>query len=119
MMPTPNTILEKLRTAPKGLRYAALALPVAVVLGLGQGGSFSMALTLLALRAPDADSAAELSGMAQGAGYVMAAMGPLAIGVIHDWRGSWAACGVLLAVIGVAAMLAGLGAGRNRWISAG
>ncbi len=33
MMPTPNTILEKLRTAPKGLRYAALALPVAVVLG--------------------------------------------------------------------------------------
>ncbi len=104
-----------------GCLYAPLAWiwPVAVVLGLGQGGCFSMALTLLALRAPDADSAAELSGMAQGVGYVMAAMGPLAIGVIHEWQGSWAACGVLLGAIGAGAIIAALGAGRNRWISAG
>ena len=114
-------VLAVTLTGLAGCLYAPLGWiwPVAVVLGLGQGGSFSMALTLLALRAPDADSAAELSGMAQGAGYVMAAMGPLAIGVIHDWRGNWAACGALLAVIGVAAMIAGLGAGRNRWITPG
>ncbi|RJS94091.1 MFS transporter [Salinisphaera sp. Q1T1-3] len=85
-----------------------------VVLGLGQGGSFAMALTLLALRAPDAASAAELSGMAQGVGYVMAALGPFAVGLIHDLAGGWGPVGILLALIGAGAMLAGLGAGRDR-----
>ncbi|WP_415752834.1 CynX/NimT family MFS transporter [Salinisphaera hydrothermalis] len=89
-----------------------------VVLGLGQGGSFSMALTLLALRAPDAETASELSGMAQGVGYVTAAFGPLAVGLIHQFFGSWSAIGGLLGVIGLAAMAAALGAGRDRQVVA-
>lgn len=89
-----------------------------VVLGLGQGGSFSMALTLLALRAPDAETAAELSGMAQGVGYVMAAIGPLAVGLIHQLFGNWSAIGVLVGLIGLAAIAAGLGAGRDRVVTA-
>lgn len=90
-----------------------------VVLGLGQGGAFSMALTLLALRAADSETAAELSGMAQGLGYIAAACGPLAIGLIHQWFGSWSAIGVLIGIIGVAAITAGLGAGRDRLITGG
>lgn len=88
-----------------------------VVLGLGQGGTFSMALTLLALRAPNAETAAELSGMAQGVGYVVAALGPLAVGLIHDLAGGWEPIGVLLGLIGLAAIAAGLGAGRDRVIA--
>lgn len=89
-----------------------------IVLGLGQGGTFSMALTLLALRAPDAETAAELSGMAQGVGYVLAALGPLAVGLIHQLFGSWSAIGVLIGLIGLAAIAAGLGAGRDRLVTA-
>ncbi|MBB5321898.1 CynX/NimT family MFS transporter [Marinobacter oulmenensis] len=84
-----------------------------VILGLGQGGSFSMALTLLALRAPDGDTAAELSGMAQGVGYVLAAFGPLLVGLLHDWAGGWDVVGILLGLIGLGAMIVALGAGRN------
>lgn len=87
-----------------------------VVLGLGQGGSFSMALTLLALRASDPETADELSSMAQGIGYVIAACGPLAIGLIYEFFGSWTATGVLMAIIGLGATTAGLGAGRDRLV---
>ncbi|ART64791.1 CynX/NimT family MFS transporter [Kushneria marisflavi] len=87
-----------------------------VILGLGQGGTFSMALTLLALRAPDADTASELSGMAQGFGYVLAAFGPLLVGLLHDWSGGWDVVGILLGLIGLAAMIVALGAGRNRLV---
>lgn len=86
----------------------------AIVLGLGQGGSFSMALTLLALRAADSRTAADLSGMAQGFGYVLAALGPLLVGVLHDLTGGWQSTGVLFSVIACGALIAGLGAGRNR-----
>ncbi|NNC22572.1 MFS transporter [Salinisphaera sp. USBA-960] len=87
-----------------------------VVLGLGQGGSFAMALTLLALRASDADTAAELSGMAQGIGYVVAASGPLAVGLLHQAFGGWLMTGVLFGLIGAGAIVAGLYAGRDRLV---
>lgn len=87
-----------------------------LVLGLGQGGTFSMALTLLAVRARDAETAARLSGMAQGVGYTLAALGPLLVGVLHDAFHGWQAAGVFLGVIGVGGLLAGLGAGRRRHV---
>lgn len=84
----------------------------AVVLGLGQGGVFALALTLIVLRSRDAHVAAALSGMAQGGGYTIASMGPLAVGLVHDLTGGWGAVGWVFAVIGIAATLAGMGAGR-------
>ena len=91
----------------------------AVLLGLGQGGTFSLALTLIVLRSRDAHVAASLSGMAQGIGYTLASMGPLAVGVIHDVTGGWSAVGWVFGVIGVAAIIAGLGAGRALYVGAG
>ncbi|WP_277810307.1 CynX/NimT family MFS transporter [Chromohalobacter canadensis] len=88
-----------------------------VVLGLGQGGTFSMALTLLALRAPDATTAASLSAMAQGIGYTLAAAGPLLVGVLHDWSGGWNVVGVLVSVLGLGALVMALGAGRARQVA--
>ena len=90
----------------------------AVVLGLGQGGTFSMGLTLIALRAADSRTAADLSGMAQGIGYVLAAMGPLLVGVLHDLTGGWQSTGVLFSVIVIVGLIAGLGAGRDRQVGA-
>src|SRR5690606_19241182 len=51
-----------------------------LLVGIGQGSGISMVLTLVVLRARDAGAAASLSGMAQGVGYVVAALGPLALG---------------------------------------
>lgn len=88
----------------------------AIVLGLGQGGSFSIALTLLAVRARDAQTAARLSGMAQSLGYTMAAVGPLFVGVLHEQFDSWNIAGGFLGLIALGAIVAGLGAGRRLYV---
>src|SRR5690606_17678319 len=56
----------------------------AVVQGLAQGGLFSLALTLVLLRSADSDVASQLSGMAQGVGYVPAALSPLGVGLLRQ-----------------------------------
>ncbi|WP_404809966.1 CynX/NimT family MFS transporter [Microvirga lenta] len=90
----------------------------AVLQGFGQGGLIAVALTLIILRSPDAHVAAQLSGMAQGVGYVLAACGPLIVGFLRDWTGSFASSGLLFVFLGVAAALCGLGAGRARHVVA-
>ena len=84
----------------------------AILLGLGQGGSFSLALTLIVLRSRDAHVAANLSGMAQGFGYTLASLGPFAVGVVHDLTGGWNALGWIFGLVGLGAIIAGIGAGR-------
>lgn len=84
----------------------------AVVLGLGQGGTFALALTLIVLRSKDSHVAANLSSMAQGVGYTLASAGPFAVGLVHDLTGGWAAVGWIFAALGIGAILFGLGAGR-------
>lgn len=89
----------------------------AALLGLGQGGTFSVALVLIVLRSRDAAVAGRLSGMAQGAGYTLAAMGPLLVGILHDWRGDWLAVSGLFCLVASVALWAGLGAGRRGYVS--
>ncbi|MGE5514539.1 MAG: CynX/NimT family MFS transporter [Bacteroidota bacterium] len=89
----------------------------AAVLGLGQGASFSVALTLIVLRARDGHVAAQLSSMAQGVGYTLAAFGPMALGLLHDAAGSWQPAGPLFVAVAALALLAGLGAGRKLILS--
>jgi CP family cyanate transporter-like MFS transporter len=52
-----------------------------------QRGAIALALTLMALRAPDPKRSAQLSGMAQAFGYSLTSIGPFAIGALHDWSG--------------------------------
>jgi MFS transporter, CP family, cyanate transporter len=89
-----------------------------VLIGLGQGALFSLALTMFALRAPDARHAAELSGMAQTVGYLLAATGPTLLGLVHDLTGAWTVPLAALAATTVAILLAGLAAGRDALVAA-
>ncbi|MEU8877555.1 MFS transporter [Streptomyces javensis] len=90
----------------------------AALIGVGQGGSVGLALTMMVLRTGDAHTSARLSGMAQTWGYLLAAVGPLALGVVHQTTGGWALpLTLMLAVCGALALL-GLGAGRDRRIRA-
>jgi len=85
---------------------------LAVLQGVGQGGLFAIAMTVIILRSPDPRVAARLSGMSQAIGYVLAAFGPMLVGMLHSATGSYAATGWLFAGIGLAAMVSGWGAGR-------
>lgn len=88
----------------------------AALLGIGQGGALGLALTMMVLRSGDAHTAARLSGMAQTGGYLLAAVGPLALGAVHQATNGWTIpLALLLAVCGGLALL-GLGAGRDRRI---
>ncbi|WP_239070360.1 MULTISPECIES: MFS transporter [unclassified Streptomyces] len=86
----------------------------AALLGVGQGGAVGLALTMIVLRSRDAFTAARLSGMAQGVGYLLAAAGPLAAGALYQSSGGWTAPIVLMLLLCGAQLAAGLGAGRDR-----
>lgn len=90
----------------------------AVLLGIAQGGSFSLALTFIVLRSRDAHVAAQLSGMAQGVGYLIAACGPMLVGLMRGWTGSFDASAFLFGAISVALLACAMGAGRNRYVAA-
>jgi CP family cyanate transporter-like MFS transporter len=97
--------------APVGLIWLS-----AVVLGLGQGAGFALALSFIGLRTQNARVAARLSGMAQGVGYLIAAIGPFAFGLLHDLTGGWdvpVGAAVAIAALEIAP---GAAAARNRTI---
>ncbi|MFF5260162.1 CynX/NimT family MFS transporter [Actinomadura viridis] len=88
------------------------------VLGFGQGVGFATALSFIGLRAHDARVAAQLSGMAQGCGYLIAALGPLAVGALHDATHGWNVPIAAVLVAAAALLIPGLAAGRNRTVRA-
>ncbi|WP_422749939.1 CynX/NimT family MFS transporter [Mycobacterium sp. WMMD1722] len=55
----------------------------------GPGASISLALLFMVLRSTSTAQTGQVSGMAQSVGYALAAVGPVAIGALHDLSGSW------------------------------
>lgn len=89
---------------------------LAIIQGFGQGGLIAAAMMVIVLRSPDSHTAAHLSGMAQCIGYTLASIGPLVVGLIHNATGSFAACGVFFALLGIGAAVNGWGAGRSKHV---
>jgi MFS transporter, CP family, cyanate transporter len=79
-----------------------------VILGLGQGAAFALALTLLVLRTRSHAATAALSAMAQSVGYLIAGLGPLAVGALHAATGGWTAGLVVLLALLVPETIAGM-----------
>jgi CP family cyanate transporter-like MFS transporter len=90
----------------------AAAIGWMVLLGVGQGATISLALLVIVLRAADSDTAAALSSMAQSGGYLIAAVGPLAMGLLHVLSGGWTVPLVFLLTLIGAELVAGVAAGR-------
>jgi CP family cyanate transporter-like MFS transporter len=90
----------------------------AVLQGIGQGGLIAVAMTVIVLRTRDAHVAAHLSGMAQCVGYLLAAIGPLVVGLIRGWTGSFAWSAVLFVLLGLGAAINGWFAGRALYVNA-
>jgi MFS transporter, CP family, cyanate transporter len=92
---------------------------VSVVLGLGQGGTFGIALLLFVLRARDPHGAAQLSALAQSVGYIFGGLvGPFAVGMLYAGTGSWKTVSIFILAVGFASLVLGMGAGRTRMVRA-
>lgn len=91
--------------------------PAAVLLGLGQGGTFSIANALIVLRSPDASVAASLSGMVQAIGYTIAAAVPFGAGLLHGASRDWHGVALAFVMCALASAAAAAGAGRNLQIA--
>lgn len=100
-----------------GILIAPLAAPVVWSIGIGIGMSvFSLAITTITLRSRDGADTARLSGMAQGFGYLLAALGPFLFGLLHDLTAGWTVPFVLLLLASVGQMIFGWLAGRPRFV---
>lgn len=95
-----------------------LAVVWAVLLGLGQGGQLSLALSMVNLRSRNTTTAAGLSTMMQSIGYLIAAAGPLVIGAVHTTTDSWTTPVLLLIVLMIALLACGWIAGSPTTIGA-
>ncbi len=83
-----------------------LAIPSAILIGIGTC-TFALVLTLLGLRARTPDGTAALSAFCQSSGYLIAALGPFAVGALHDATGGWRGPITLLLALVVPLMVLG------------
>lgn len=84
-----------------------------ILIGVGCGSGFSLTMMFFSLRTKDGFEAAELSGMAQSFGYLLAATGPVLFGGIHDLTNSWTAPLMMLLILSIITTFAGALAGRR------
>lgn len=87
--------------------------------GFSSGATLSIALSLVALRARTHYQASQLSGMAQGVGYLLAALGPFFAGTLFDLTGSWRPVLAVALSFVVAQAVAGYLAGRRVFVTEG
>ena len=93
-----------------GLWLAPAKAPMlwASLMGMGAGGSLSLALSFFILRTQDGVQATALSAMAQSIGYLLASIGPMVMAWVHDVSGGWIYAIFLLMCLQVLQLLFGL-----------
>lgn len=101
-----------------GLLYAPLTSRFlwALVLGLGQGGLFGLALLFVSLRSPSAEVTAMLSGMSQSFGYLGASLCPFAVSVLRSGGDSLLGPAVMVVLITVGCTWVGLRAAAPAYV---
>ena len=100
-----------------GLVVAPHSLAVLWALVLGAGTTtFQMVLTLIGLRAATPEGTAALSSFTQSVGYLLAAVGPFGVGVLHDVSGGWTVPLVALAVLVLPMLVLGTYVARVNYV---
>ncbi|MEY8297797.1 MAG: CynX/NimT family MFS transporter [Emergencia timonensis] len=97
------------------------AFQVKAVIGIGvaicgfcSGCCLSIAMLMINTRASNAAVSGQLSGMSQAAGYILAAVGPSAMGVVFDMTQNWTITLTILIVIMIPLFMAGWNAAKDR-----
>ena len=100
-----------------GLLVAPAAAPWLWIFCIGIGmGVFALAVALISLRSSSAADTRALSTMTQSVGYLIAAIGPLAFGLLHSVTGGWTVSLVALLAILIAEVIIGWLVGRARFV---
>lgn len=89
-----------------------------LLLGIASGSAFSLSMMFFSLRTNTGIEAAELSGMAQSFGYLLAAVGPVFVGLLYDLGDGWTYPLIFLVLISIVVLFAGIVAGREGKINA-
>jgi CP family cyanate transporter-like MFS transporter len=92
-----------------------LAVPAALLVGLGTT-TFPLILTLIGLRSRTAEGTAALSSFTQATGYLLAGIGPFAVGLLHDASGGWTVPLLVLIALTVPQLAVGLLLARPRYV---
>lgn len=87
-----------------------------VIIGIGQGACFPLALTLIVLRSGGIVEAMSVSAFSQAVGYAVSIAGPLGLGAIHAATGAWWPATAFLTATLIPALLFGLAAARPETI---
>lgn len=106
-----------------GFAALGLALPVpaaviAVVLGAGLGGAFSLCMVLALDHRPDPAQAGALAGFMQGVGFMIAALAPFVTGWVREQTGGFTMAWAYLAAVTVLLLPAVLRFDPRRYASA-
>lgn len=101
-----------------GLMFSSLAVISLAIIAIGIAGgiAFSLSMMFFNLRTSTPKEAADLSGMAQSIGYVLAAVGPFLFGLLHDVTNNWQSSLFLLIGMTIILLLVGLKAGSQKKI---
>ncbi|WP_018394965.1 MFS transporter [Bacillus sp. 37MA] len=87
-----------------------------IMIGTGGGFAFSLVMMFFSLRTRNSFEAADLSGMAQSAGYLFAAMGPALFGAMHDFMNGWTLPILLLIGASICLFIVGMGAAKEGYV---
>ncbi|WHY20391.1 MFS transporter [Paenibacillus sp. G2S3] len=98
-----------------GSSYPIMILSI-ILIGIALGGNFPLALSYIGIRARNGNQAAELSGMAQSTGYMLAAIGPILIGYLYDMTQVWTIPLITLIVISGIVTTFGMLSGRDKYV---
>ncbi|MCS1384710.1 MFS transporter [Lysinibacillus sphaericus] len=99
------------------MEWTSLAVLWMILLGLAGGASFALAMMFFTLRTRTAFEAADLSGFAQSLGYLLAAVGPILFGYLHDLFGGWDIAGWLFVAVTALLFFCSFRASKNEYIN--
>jgi CP family cyanate transporter-like MFS transporter len=99
-----------------GLMFSSLAVISLSIIAIGIAGgiAFSLSMMFFSLRTSTPKEAADLSGMAQSIGYILAAVGPFLFGLLHDLTNNWQSSLFLLIGMTIILLFVGLNAGSSK-----
>lgn len=89
-----------------------------IMLGVGQASTFPMSLSIISTRASTKAQTTQLSAMAQGWGYLLAALGTFLVGYLAEITGFWSVSVIFLAVLTLIQVGVGFYSGRPGTIPA-
>lgn len=101
-----------------GIAFAPVSLQIFFmpVIGMANGILFSLSLLFFTIKAKNAVDAANLSGMAQAGGYLIAAVGPFVFGSLHEINNDWTGSLIFLSIALVTTLIFGLGSAKDKFV---